>query len=659
MNRVKIFSSVGFVALVAFAASASELDIARQALRDGLWEIARTHARQSTDPAAKLLVLESFAEENRWDAVADELARIGNAQGAAYDYYRAVVAGDYEKAVQLLRAGGAGVGEVTMHEADLLARAGKSEEARKLWQDVVAATNASPRAFAVAAMNVMDPKALRYAYERERDVAFRRRIGLRLGLALLKDQTTREEGAKLIRALVKDSPDASGAREAFLQLAEDALARSDWVQAASIFAEALEIWPEVAKDFSVQEGRGWASLRQNRREEALEFFARAESLAKTDADRARMLLAQGDVLADLGRGEAAMEKYRLVSNRYSQTDVAARLKKVIASREAEAKGRDLFKSYRFDEARKIFAEVALQDPSRKPRMDFFTVLCLYGEGSDDAAGQLAARLVESCPDKFVRAEAMLWLAKFDFNRRDWGRAAQLFSDFAAQSPDSPSAPEALLWSARACFAEGDFKQVIQRINVLNETYPKSAARPAGLLVQSEALIELARFDEAVLVLERVAGAEGASSVDRMQAQMLRADAFSAMGADNASRYVAALEAYRSILFGGSLDANARLVVSFKIGRVLEKLKRLDEALDQYYTQVVLAYREGRNRHERYSEEAQAAFSRAAFRLADEYEARGKDTQAIAVLEHIAESDVPAAEEASRRMEKLMRKGRFL
>ena len=55
----------------------------------------------------------------------------------------------------------------------------------------------------------------------------------------------------------------------------------------------------------------------------------------------------------------------------------------------------------------------------------------------------------------------------------------------------------------------------------------------------------------------------------------------------------------------------------------------------------------------------AVFSRAAFRLVDEYEGRGQDAQALHVLDLVAASDVPAAEEAKRRIEKISNNGRFL
>ena len=51
--------------------------------------------------------------------------------------------------------------------------------------------------------------------------------------------------------------------------------------------------------------------------------------------------------------------------------------------------------------------------------------------------------------------------------------------------------------------------------------------------------------------------------------------------------------------------------------------------------------------------------RAAFALADHYESKGNDVQARNILKSVAESDVPAADEARKRIERLKEKGRVL
>jgi len=292
-------------------------------------------------------------------------------------------------------------------------------------------------------------------------------------------------------------------------------------------------------------------------------------------------------------------------------------------------------------------------------MAYFKMLCLYGQGRDAAALSQAKDLVDHCLDPAVRAESLLWLAKFLYNRRDWREAGRLFAAYADLPVEGEKAAGALLWAARAALAESDFDRAIGLSTRLSDRYPNSRVKPSALMVQGEALVELARFDEAVLIFDRVALSEGLSAEDRLRVQVLKADALYAMGADNAASYSLALDAYRSIRIGNALSPEERLVVSFKIARTLEKLRRMDEAIDQYYTQVVLAYRAERFRGVALTDEARALFSRAAFRLADEYESRGRDWQALNILELVAESDVPAAEEARKRIGKISSKGRFL
>ena len=658
---MRILSAACCLLSVACVVNAGELDVAKSALRDGLWEVARAHAAGQPGDEARLVILESYAGEDRWDMVGKSLSEWKDAAGKAFDYYRAATAGDYAKAAKLLRETGCvgGVAQAQMLEAGLLAKAGDMEGARKLWTAVTAQSNVSERAFAVAAANLGQVEPLRRAYATVRSPELRRMAGLRLGMVLMNDPKAVAEGTKLVRAIVKDAPDAPGAQEAFVALAETALAAAKWQEAADAYHEAAETWPDVAKLAKVQEGRGWALLKLARHEEALDAFARAEKLASDDSARALAVLKQGDVLSEMGRGEESMARYREVLEKYPKTAVAEKLQHVVRVRELETKGREFYREYRFAEAARAFAEVAAADSARKPRMDYFDILCLYGQGLDDDAGKRARALAEGCDNPKVRADATLWLAKFLYNRGEWKESARLFAAYAEQVPDSPAAPEAITWSARAAFAENDFNLAIQRVTRLAERYPNSPMRAQALLVQGESLIELARFDEAVLIFDQVGSSDGVAASDKLRAQVLRADALYAMGADNPARYQAALDAYQAVRFGGDLPASGRIVVSFKIARSLEKLKRLDEAMDQYYTHVMLAYRGGRLRGERFNDEARAAFSRAGFRLADEFESRGKDRQAMNVLGLLSDSDVPAAEEARRRMERISNRGRFL
>lgn len=662
---MKLVVSIAYcLAMVQVVMASDELDIARKALRDGLWSVARSHAETViTNDAAKLVVLESYAREDDWPAVAKALDGWKTIQGVKFAYYRAASSGDYATAAKLMREsakdGDPADMEAKMMEASLLAKAGDRTSAEKLWSEVAASTNSSERAIAIASSNIGDVKMLRNAYEKTRTASLRRFVGLRLGQALLKFPGTIDEGSRLIRLIVKDAPDSDGAMLAFLALADVEISMEKWKDAERSYHEAIETWPDAVKLSRVHEGRGWAQLNLGKYEDALASFKRAEERAEDDEQRAVAVLKQGDILSELGRGEEAMKRYREALSKYPKTIIAEKAKRIVHIRELEDSGKDLYKEYHFAAAQKVFAEVAAEEPSRRPRMEYFEVLCLYGQGMDDVAEKRMREIIAKSPDENVRADAILWLAKFLYNRRQWKEAGQLFLSYSDVASESAFAPDALMWASRAAFAENDFARSIQIVSQLKDKYPDSAACVQAFLVQGESLIGLARFDEAVLVLERVAMGENTLAADRIRAQVLKSDSLFAMGADNPARYLTALEEYRSVRFGGLLTPSQQINVSFKIGRTLEKLKRMDEAMDQYYTQVVLAYCDGLERGERYDDDAGASFSKAALRLADEFESRGKDSQTVNILRLVLRSGVPAADEAKRRIDRIEKKGMFL
>ncbi len=672
--------------------AAGDLDIAREALRDGLWEVARNYATPfEQDEQAQQIILESYAREGLWQKVLEASESIPYYRALAlfelgrYDEVKALMEvfdftqTDYAQLAARLKARLALAQNQPADALELLktfdfAQAGPDArleaatiylandnraEAEKLWREVVAETNVTASCYVLAAVNLADVDLLRQACRRAPNEKLRRLAGVRLARALIAQPETFDEGAKLIRVIVKDAPDTDGARDAYKALADYFLTMRMYPESAKAYAEALEIWPVLAQDSQVQEGRGWGFRKLGKPEDALDAYARAEEVATNDFMRANAILLAGDTLSEMNRGEEAMQKYRQVLEKYPKTPAGEKLKVVVQLRELEANARERYKNYEFAEAQKLFAELAAKDPTRKERMAFYTVLCLYGQGLDREAYQHAQKLAETSEDATVRADATLWLAKIAYNRRRWKDSQRLFATFADMQPKSPEAPVALVWAARAAFAENDFQDAIQRVGYLIERYPRAPERIMGYLVQSEALIELARFDEAVLVLDRLVQIDGITNEEKFRAQVLRADALFAMGADNPTRYREALEAYRAVRLGVALDPNMQIAIAYKTALTLEKLKRMDEAIDEYYTSVVLAYREGRMKGQKFDDDASAAFARAAFHLADEFESRGKDFQAMHILELVVASDVPASDEAEKRIDRIQMKGNFL
>ena len=95
------------VAAFSFATSfADDLNVARQALRDGIWGVARSHALRSATDEGRLVVLESYARESRWKDILTTYEGWGDPEGEGFLCYRAlamVKTGDLKTARKLLK----------------------------------------------------------------------------------------------------------------------------------------------------------------------------------------------------------------------------------------------------------------------------------------------------------------------------------------------------------------------------------------------------------------------------------------------------------------------------------------------------------------------------------------------------------------------------
>jgi len=435
-------------------------------------------------------------------------------------------------------------------------------------------------------------------------------------------------------------------------------------EAAAVFATVGEGTLRESAQFR----RADALQRAGRAEAARDVFREIAAGGGAFAVEAGLRMASLSVAS--GHVERAVEAYgRLLDEKAAPRPSADQRVRALAGR-----GRALYRAYRFRDAAKDFAAVARIDPARADEMGFLSALCLYGDGRDREALEAGRRLLASTVNARLKADLLFWLAKCDAGRREWTEAIGGF-EAAAAFPGTPEPRriEALVRAARCAAALPDFARVVSlAARVSTNAVPAAAAAAPGaetpyvaeaLVLQGEALIELARFDEAVLVLERAGRLKAPEALLR-RAAVSRADCLFAMGADNATRYRAALDAYRAVLREETLTDSARIAVSFKIGRTLEKLRRLEEAIDFYYRNVVLAYYWGAVRPETFETArrhwfdgtARDVFARAALIVADYYEGRGEARAAAQVLRYLVAARVPASEQAARRIARMKEKG---
>lgn len=342
-------------------------------------------------------------------------------------------------------------------------------------------------------------------------------------------------------------------------------------------------------------------------------------------------------------------------------------------RALSGRGRAFYRAYRFREAEADFTAVARLRPDRRDEMGFFSALCLYGAGRDGEAYDAARALLATVGDSTLKCDLLFWLAKYDAGRREFAKAIAGFETCATNDHASVTRRlESIVRAARCASSLPDFPKVVELTGRIatNAVPAESAAETIpyvaeALVLQGEALKEMACFKEALLVFERAARMPVSDALQR-RAVISRADCLFVMGATDAKCYRSALDVYRGLQQEEKLSPSSRLALSFKIGRTYEKLRRFDEAAEELYTHVVLAYWNGVrsdmpgdvSRRVWFDGNSRVLFARAAFNLADYFESRGEVRQAVKVLEYLVAARVPSADEAKRRIGRLKEKGDF-
>lgn len=475
------------------------------------------------------------------------------------------------------------------------------------------------------------------------------------------DADTLERRASALFSLGRHS-EAAGFFARAEQNARDAAskARLSYRQAEALTAAGR--YADAAAAFGRSAGYGGGDVRRSE-------FARADALERAGdaatAEKIHGALAAGDdvwaLRSRLRLTAATAKKGRLAEaiDGYGKILEATNLLSAADITEAHlGRGRACYRDYRFKDAAADFAAVGRRDPSQADGMRFLSVLCLYGEGRDDDAKKAALDLMKKAVNPSLRAELTLWCAKFEYNRGEFASARRYFKDYASfGSAEKHRAAEAYLWAARCATALNEYSEAVELATGAAAHADSDRLFADALLVQGEALMEQGRYAEAVMVFDRAAAKSGGTGADAAKALALRADALYAMGAGDHRRYEEAIDAYRGLPEGSALSEDRKLEVAFKIGRSLEKLRLTGEAMDQYYKNVVLAYQDGVNRGVLYGTPSRTFFSRAAFALVDYLASAGDMKGAVKVLERVRDAEVPASEEASRRLEEFRKGGR--
>ena len=240
-------------------------------------------------------------------------------------------------------------------------------------------------------------------------------------------------------------------------------------------------------------------------------------------------------------------------------------------------------------------------------------------------------------------DARFWRASRAFNDGDYALASTLFAEFA-DAYDIPQTEWALHHAAIAAFRANQFSQATRLAARLIQQFPTSRNIPAIRFVQAEANCQLLAFDEAALLFAQVAANPAASEELVLRSTVRKGDCLFTLAGDKPDRYNESIEVYRTALRLPACDSlGFTLECQYKIARSLEKLNRLESARDLYYKGVILPF-------EKSLRPTDAVwYARAVFAAADILRLENAYDQANALLRRLAQSGLPAANEAARQL----------
>ena len=305
-------------------------------------------------------------------------------------------------------------------------------------------------------------------------------------------------------------------------------------------------------------------------------------------------------------------------------------------------------------------EIAIRDLAKveKGGYDFadeatmYHVYALYGLGRDTAAVNLAKSFVERESASPVRPTLAFWLAQYYYNAMDFKESARRFTEFAAKWPDDPRAPRALLWSAKADLRQSENQSALDTLAALGNGYGESEVMPEARYTQAKTLCNLARFEEAVTLIDN-ATTKFPESPFTTRALILKGDAiFSLYGtAKSVYSITNALSAYE--IAGGRADATAetRLECNYKSGRCLEKGGDAGTVAQYYYDNVIAPFYNLADNGD-VSPQCVSFYEKAVFASARLHEQAGTPRKALAALRRLVEYDTPERAQAEREIARI-------
>jgi TolA-binding protein len=280
---------------------------------------------------------------------------------------------------------------------------------------------------------------------------------------------------------------------------------------------------------------------------------------------------------------------------------------------------------------------------------FQRAFCFQGLGREKEAIGALSDFCRKFPGSVRIPEAVFRLAQYEFNQGDREAAVKQFIEFAVRHKEHELAPDALLRAGLHAFDKKEYLKAIEFFNTIARDYPASRKLADARFAQANAMCELGKYADAILLFDEIIIKYSGGDLV-IPAWGRKGDAHFNLGVDDQNRYEESIKCYDIVAGSAKSDRETVLQAQYKAGRSLEKLGRLKEALDRYYSRVMIPFLDAKGNPR--SETEAVWFTRAAWAVIDLLE-KEKDAKKIAnVLERIVEANIPASAEARERIKKI-------
>ncbi|HEY5621785.1 MAG TPA: tetratricopeptide repeat protein [Pontiella sp.] len=386
---------------------------------------------------------------------------------------------------------------------------------------------------------------------------------------------------------------------------------------------------------------GLSQVKIGKLAEALVTFETIESNYEASPFAEKAALRYADTLFASQQLEKALAQYEKIGKTYEGTPSAG-----IALHQS---GLILYQLSRFAEAQTVFERVVAEFSGNEfaPQAFYMRGFCQYLLGDIEAAVETCSRFVRDFPDSQWTPDVVFWLAEQNFNAGKYEEAGPLFLRIVTEFKSHALAPRALYWAGRCAAAQSNYVKALELFADIAKNYPEDAILPQTRFSQGDVLAELGEFARAILAFDEIIRKYPDNYLVNA-ALGRKGDCQFTLAASDPARYAEALSSYQAIMDRPSAPLALKLQAEYKIGRCHEKTGMPAKAFNRYMNVVYTFMNENVER----SPYAVMWFTRSAFGAAALKEIDQAWVEAARIYERVVEANVPAGDEAVKRLERL-------